>query len=173
MTSMPEDVLELCSKYQRRLYLYILSMLPNRADAEDVLQNTNVVVWQKLAQFQPGTDFRAWVFQICYYEVCKFRSRNRRAGLNFSPELLDELSVEYDRRENLLEIRQEALPDCVQQLAVADRELLDAVYGRGTDVTCLAEQMGREPTSVYRSLRRIRQWLHDCIERAARKEVEP
>ena len=169
----PDDVMELCSKYQRRLYLYILSMLPNRADAEDVLQNTNVVVWQKLAQFQPGTDFRAWVFQICYYEVCKFRSRNRRAGLSFSPELLDELSGEYRRREDLLETRQEALPDCVRQLAEPDRDLLDAVYGRGADVTSLAEQMGREPTSIYRSLRRIRQSLYDCIERAVRKEVEP
>jgi RNA polymerase sigma-70 factor, ECF subfamily len=173
MPSAPDDVLQLCAKYQRRLYLYILSMLPNPADAEDVLQNTNVVVWQKLHQFQPGTDFRAWAFQICYYEVCKFRGRHRQAGLSFSPELLDELAVEHQRRETLLETRQAALPDCMQRLPTPDRDLIEAVYGRGLDVPRLAEQMGREPTSVYRSLRRIRQWLYDCIERAARQEMKP
>jgi RNA polymerase sigma-70 factor, ECF subfamily len=173
MASRAEDFSELFSKYQQRLYLYIHSILPNRADAEDVLQNTNVVVWQKFGQFQPGTDFRAWIFQICYYEICKFRSRSRSSGLNFSPELLDELSVEYGRREDLLEMRQEALPGCVEQLPEQDRTLLDAVYGREVGVPCLAEQLGREPTSIYRSLRRIRSWLHDCIERAVHGKVEP
>ncbi len=169
----PEDVLELFSKCQRRLYLYILSMLPNPADAEDVLQNTNIVVWQKFDQFQPDTDFRAWVFRICYYEICKFRGRNRPLGVGFSPELLDELSGEYHRRQDLLDVRQAATPGCVERLPQLDRELLDAVYGRGIDVPHLAKQMGRDPTSIYRSLRRIRQWLYDCIERATRKEVQP
>ena len=172
MPSDADDLLELFSKYQRRLYSYILSILPNRTDAEDVLQNTNVVVWQKVDQFRPGTDFRAWIFQICYYEICKFRSR-RPSALSFSPELLDELSAEYGRREDLLEMRQDALPGCVEQLPVPDRDLLDAVHGRGIGVPRLAEQMGREPTSIYRSLRRIRQWLYDCIERAVRRESEP
>lgn len=172
MSSETDDLLELFAKYQQRLYLYILSMLPNRADAEDVLQNTNIVVWKKFDQFRPGTDFRAWIFQICYFEVCKFRGRRRSSALSFSPELLDELSGEYRRREDLLEMRRDALPGCMDQLPSQDRDLLDAVHGRGVGVPGLAEQMGREPTSVYRSLRRIRQWLYDCIERAIRKEVE-
>jgi RNA polymerase sigma-70 factor, ECF subfamily len=173
MSAGAEGFLDLFSKYQRRLYLYIHSVLPNRADAEDVLQNTNVVIWQKLDQFQPGTDFRAWVFQICYYEICKFRSRGRSLGLSFSTELLDELEVEYRRREDLLELRQEALPGCVEQLPEQDRMLLDAIYGREVGVPCLAEQLGREPTSIYRSLRRIRQWLHDCIERTVHGKANP
>jgi RNA polymerase sigma-70 factor, ECF subfamily len=167
-----EDVLALFSTYQRRLYTYILSMLPNPADAEDVLQNTNIVVWQKFDQFQPDTDFRGWVFRICYYEICKFRERNRRLVMSFSSELLDELSVEYKRHEDLIEIRQAAIPGCVEQLPAPDRDLLDAVYGQGVSVPQLAQQLDREATSIYRSLRRIRQWLHECIDRSARKEAQ-
>lgn len=169
----PEDVLELFSQYQQRLYLYILAMLPNPADAEDVLQNTNIVVWQKFDQFQPGTDFRAWVFRICYYEICKHRSRIHRPEVSFSPELQEELSVEYHRHENLLDLRQAIAPGCVEKLPSSDRELLDAVYGRRIEVPLLAKQTGRKATSIYRSLRRIRKWLHDCIERAVRDEVRP
>lgn len=173
MASDPEQVLELFAKYQQRLYLYILSMLSNPADAEDVLQNTNIVVWRKLDQFQPGTDFRAWVFQICYYEICKFRASRPTVGQSLSPELIDELAVEYRQREELLDRRREAAPDCVRKLPESDRELLDAVYGRKIEVPRLADQTGREPTSIYRSLRRIRHWLHDCIERALRQEAHP
>lgn len=173
MPAQPEDILEMFAKYQQRLYVYILSMLPNRADAEDVLQNTNIVVWQKFDQFQPETDFRAWVFRICYYEICKFRDRNRTAGVRLSSELLDELSVQYRSHEDLLESRQAAMPGCVERLPTPDRDLLDAVYGRQVEVPHLAEQSGREPTSIYRSLRRIRQLLHDCVELAVRKETQP
>ncbi len=165
-----EDVLELFARYQRNLYLYVLTMIPNRADAEDVLQNTNVVVWQKLDQYRPNTDFRAWVFRICYFEIRKFQGRSRTEGVFFRSELLDELSDEYRRREDMLSLRVEALPDCVALLPVDDRDLLDAVYGRGIDVASLSEQLGRKPTSVYRSLRRIRDWLHDCIERHIREK---
>jgi len=172
MPSGMDDFLSLFSKYQQRLYLYILSVLPNPHDAEDVLQNTNVVVWRKIDEFQPGTDFRAWVFQICHYEICKFRGRCRPQG-GFSDELFDELAVEYRRREDLLDMRQDALPGCIERLPSQDRALIDAVYGRELEVPRLAKEMGREPTSLYRSLRRIRQWLHDCIERAVQRKTEP
>ncbi len=164
-----EDALEMFSRYQRSLYSYILSMVHNPTDAEDVLQNTNIVVWQKFRQFQPETDFRAWVFKICYYEILKLLGRKRPSGVSFRPELLDELSVEYRRREDLLEMREQALPGCVEELPPPDRDLLNAVYGRGIDVSLLSKQLGRKPTSVYRSLRRIREWLHDCIERRLRE----
>jgi DNA-directed RNA polymerase specialized sigma24 family protein len=59
----PEFV-QLFTHYQRRLFLYILSQLPNPIEAEEVQQETNVVIWSKFAQFREGTNFLAWVSQI-------------------------------------------------------------------------------------------------------------
>jgi RNA polymerase sigma-70 factor (ECF subfamily) len=165
-----DDVLALFAQHQRRLYLYILSMLPNPAAAEEVLQETNIVVWRKFSQFQPQSDFRAWVFRIAYFEVRKHLERQRRGGVSFSPELLDELAAEYERQEPALDARREALPGCVEKLPPADRELVQHVYGQGVEVAALAEQTGRQSTSIYRSLRRIRQMLFDCVERALAAE---
>jgi RNA polymerase sigma-70 factor (ECF subfamily) len=165
-----DDVLALFAKYQRRLYLYIASMLPSPAEAEEVLQETNIVVWRKFDQFRPDTDFRAWVFQIAYFEVRKLLERKRRAGVCFSPELLDELSAAYDREEEHLEQRREALAGCLDKLPPADRELVGRVYGDGVEVADLAAQTGRERTSIYRSLRRIRQALFDCVGRTLAAE---
>lgn len=167
-----DEVLSLFAKYQRRLYLYISSMLVDPAASEDVLQETNIVVWRKFDQFQPGTDFRTWVFQIAFYEVRKYLDRKRRTMTCFTPEILDELSAEYEREELMLELRSDALAGCVQKLLASDRVLIEQVYGRGLDVVELAQETGRERTSIYRSLRRIRQLLFECVERTLHRQGE-
>src|SRR3954463_7617189 len=92
-----DEVLALFARFQRRLYLYIASMLPNPAEAEEVLQETNIVVWKKFDQFRPNSDFRAWVFRIAYFEVRKHLERRGR-GVTLSHELLDELSADFQER---------------------------------------------------------------------------
>lgn len=167
----PDDIETMFARQQRRLYQYILGMVRNPTDAEDVLQNTNLVVWEKFDQFTPGTDFRAWVLQICTYEIYKFRDRQRATGHNVGDDrLLEQLTAVYQRREGLLDLRRAVLPGCVEQLPESDRELVEAVYGQGIEVPLLAHQLGRKPTSLYRTLRRIRRVLHRCIERSVRED---
>lgn len=161
-----DAILEQFSQYQRRLYLYIAGLVGNLTDAEEVLQETNIIVWKKCEQFQPGTDFRAWVFRIALFEVRKLQERRRKRGVGLSEELLEQLATTYQRQEDYLETRRERLAGCLEKLKPVDRELVRDVYGRGVEVPALAEQSGREPTSIYRSLRRIRQLLLDCVERA-------
>jgi RNA polymerase sigma-70 factor (ECF subfamily) len=162
-----EAVLELFSKYQRRLYAYIFAILANHGDAEEVLQRTNIVVWRKFNQFRLGTDFRAWVFRIAFFEARKYLAEKRRAsGFMLSDEVLEMLAQTYHDQEKALKRRSEALDDCLEKLPSNDRRLIDKIYGEETPVGQYAERVGRQPTSVYRSLRRIRQALFDCLELA-------
>src|SRR5438067_3592271 len=70
-----EERLAMLMSHQRRLFQYILSLLPNLQDAEDVLQETNLVVWRKFAQFQSGTSFFAWAARVAQLEVMKHRKK--------------------------------------------------------------------------------------------------
>ena len=45
--------LPLFLKNERRLYAYILTLLPRRADADDVLQETSLVLWDKFDETEP------------------------------------------------------------------------------------------------------------------------
>ena len=72
-----EEFMALYSGHQRRLYLYVMTLLPASVDAEDVLQETNLVLWRKFDQYLPGTNFFAWACQITRYEVLKYRERQR------------------------------------------------------------------------------------------------
>ncbi len=71
---MPEFVRHL-TQFQQDLYLYVRSLLPDPDAAADVVQEANVVLWEKREQFQIGTNFRAWAFQISRYKVMQHTER--------------------------------------------------------------------------------------------------
>ena len=73
-----EEFIKLFTRYQRRVFLFILSQVPSPVDAEEIHQETNVVVWNKFDQFELGTNFFAWACRIASYEVLKYREKRRR-----------------------------------------------------------------------------------------------
>src|SRR5258708_32355535 len=48
---------------------FVRRLVPARADADDVMQEVSVVLWEKFAQFRDGADFRAWAFGVARFEV--------------------------------------------------------------------------------------------------------
>ena len=171
-TPSPEFV-QLFTQYQRRLFLYILSQVPNPIEAEEVQQETNVVIWSKFAQFRSGTNFPAWVSQIANFEVMKYRTRKKREKLHFSDEFLQTVAEASLQRSEELETRRAALFDCLKRLRAKDRELIEQRYAPGERGKHLAEQIGRPANSVYQSLGRIRRALLDCVEKQLTAEAIP
>ena len=160
----PEFV-QLFTHHQRRLFLYILSQVPNPIEAEEIQQETNVIIWSKFAQFREGTNFLAWVSQIANFEIMKYRSRRKRNRLQFSNEFLETVSREAVERSDELEERRVALVECLGKLRPRDRKLIEQRYTPGEKGKHLAEQIGRPANSVYQSLGRIRRALMECIQR--------
>ena len=46
------------------LYRYAFRLTRNRADAEDLVQDTALRAFRAMSQFEPGTNFKAWMFRI-------------------------------------------------------------------------------------------------------------
>src|SRR2546430_12593207 len=59
----------LMTRHQRQIFSYIYVLVPNRSDAEDLLQETSLVICEKFHEFREGTDFVAWACQIAYWRV--------------------------------------------------------------------------------------------------------
>src|ERR1700761_563428 len=77
-----------------RLRGFAMSLIPNRADAEDVLQQANLVLWRKFDQFQLGSNFFAWASRIVYLESRDFRKRKLRSKVRFGDEFLEKIDSE-------------------------------------------------------------------------------
>ncbi len=45
---------------QAEIYTYILTMVPNSVDAEDIFQEASSLMWRKFEDFKPGSSFIAW-----------------------------------------------------------------------------------------------------------------
>jgi RNA polymerase sigma-70 factor (ECF subfamily) len=167
--------LRLFVAHARRLYAYILTLLPHRADADDVLQEASVVLWDKFDPLRPPDDFAAWACRIAYFKVLDFYKKSRRSRIRFSQTLLERIAETAVEHAGALQLdeRREALAGCLEKLGPRDRDLLARRFADGATTQSTAVQVGRSVEAVYKALARIRQALFDCVTRTLAKESRP
>jgi RNA polymerase sigma-70 factor (ECF subfamily) len=149
------------------LYRFLLFLVRNREDAEDLAQETFRVALTKGTDPQKGTNYGAWLRSIAR-NLARSHARRRRL---FLPEGLLELAegrfVETGSdRDDLWEARRRALSLCLDKLPGSERALVRRRYESGERVQSMARQLGLEPNTLSKRLERIRQRLARCIERA-------
>src|SRR5207302_10491456 len=84
--------LRLFLQNERRLYAYILTLLPHRADADDILQEASLVMWDKFDETNPPSDFTAWGCRIAYFKVLDFYKKRQRSRVRFSQVILERIA---------------------------------------------------------------------------------
>ena len=159
------EFVRLMTRDERKLYGYILSLVPDWNDADDILQETNIRLWEEFEKYQEGTNFLAWARRVAYYEILTRRKRGKRSKLVFSEELLGKLNGEAERHSGASELRQQMLTRCIDELSEQSRDLLARCYSDGVRIKEVAASMGRTASAVYKSLHRIRIALRDCVDR--------
>lgn len=157
-------------KAQRPLFLYVLSLTGHATDAEDILQDTNLVLWQKFDTFEPGTSFHAWASKVAYYQVLKWREGKGRDAASLDPNVMKLLADDAQAMSETADARRDALRGCLTKLRDADRELIEQRYAPGGSGRAIALQLGRPENSVYKSIGRIRAALLVCIEKTLNGE---
>ncbi|MCG8586785.1 MAG: sigma-70 family RNA polymerase sigma factor [Pirellulales bacterium] len=160
----------LFTQYQRHVYYFIRSLIPNPTDAEEVLQQVNLILWQKFDEFEEGTNFRAWACRIARFEVFNFRARQNAERLRFSDEFLAKVADSATRNADTLDTAMDAMFGCLDELKPEDRKLIERRYQPGMTSGRLATELGRPVESVYKSLSRIRRSLVACVRRVLRQQ---
>jgi RNA polymerase sigma-70 factor, ECF subfamily len=160
-------------RYQSRVYGYIAMMLPNRHDAEDVFQQTSLILWQKWEQFDPAQDFVPWACGIAHNEIRNFLRRRSRGRVVFSEKLIQELAEVRRQTEPTLDERSGLLADCIGKLDFLARELLQRCYAGRESIGVIAEQFHTTANGIYLRLRRIRRDLLQCVEQQLDHEETP
>ena len=156
---------------QDRIYAYVVTLLPNRADAEEVFQQTSLILWKKWQQFDPGRDFVRWACGIAHNEVCAFLRKHADKGrVHLSEDVMAEVvQVRLDVHD-LLEVRRRLLRHCLDQLKQGHRELLERCYAGKDSIKAIAAELGQRPNVLYMRLKRLRRAVFDCVNRALTAE---
>jgi RNA polymerase sigma-70 factor (ECF subfamily) len=159
---------------QGRLYGYVATLLPNRSDAEEVFQQTSLVLWRKWQQFDPGRDFLRWACGIAHNEVRNFlRKQTRKGRVYLSEDVLAEVAQMRLDLNDVLEARRRALQQCLDRLKHGARELLERSYAGTDSIKTIADDLGLRPNVLYMTLKRLRRALLDCINRTLAAEGLP
>jgi RNA polymerase sigma-70 factor, ECF subfamily len=164
--------LRLFLQNERRLYAYVLTLLPHRADADDVLQEASLVMWDKFDPDRPPDDFTAWGCRIAYFKVLDFYKKGHRGKVRFSQALLErvaETAVEHSATLQL-DARRDALAGCIEKLSPRDRDLLARRYTPGATTQSTSQEVGRSVEAVYKALARVRHALFECAQRSLARE---
>jgi RNA polymerase sigma-70 factor (ECF subfamily) len=133
----------------RQVYAFILSLLPNSADADEAFQETGKVLWEKFSEYQSGSSFTSWACRAAFISAMELRRRKRRSPLACG---------------------HSALIECMEKITTSDRDLLRRRYVDGGTVATVAAEVGRSIKVVYKELGRIHESLFRCIERTIRQE---
>jgi len=158
-----KQLMVLMTRHQRQIFSYIYVLVPNRSDAEDLLQETSLVICEKFHEFRPGSDFVAWACQIAYWRVRYSRQKFARSKVVFDQEIVDVLARTAGEMAEEMDQRHEALSQCLGRLQVRDRELLLKRYEPGGTVEEAAKRSGRTLQTAYKALARLRKLLLDCV----------
>lgn len=160
-----EEFVSLYVRHEPSVFSFVLSMVRNTADAEDVVQRASLTMWRCFDRYQSGTNFRAWAFQVAKNEALNHLTKVRRDRHVFGEKLLELLAEESEELTDKLDSRRRALDSCVEKLPAADHEMVAGCYAEGATIRSFAEQAGDSANKIYKRLNRVRRQLQKCIER--------
>ena len=172
VSAQTEEFVRLFSEHQRELFKFIFLLIPSHADAENVLQETSVILWRKFNEFQSGTDFFRWAAQVARNKVRDFRKEAARDRLRFwNDDVIESIAETRFMDSDSLVQQRTLLADCVRLLTPVDRELIRRCFGQNLSIKMVAERLGRPANTVYKALNRIRKVLMDCVDKAQQQEL--
>lgn len=161
-TDMTKEFMSLLLSNQKRIYLYILSIVVHPSDAEDILQDTLTEMWRGFSAFQPGTNFVAWGKTIAKYKILNYRKKNKNSKLLFDDELVAILESESEQLNNLPE-RLDAMKKCSKKLTEKELQFLKMRYEMGLSFRKIASEYGVSKQRIYTVVSHIHSKLARCI----------
>jgi len=157
--------------HQKSLYAFILALVHDYVDADDILQETSVIMWQKFAEYQQGTDFIAWGITIARYQVLRHFKEKSRSKMQFNGDLLHAITECTTSQLDSIDKRLKALRHCRNKLNEQDRTLVEMRYDFGIPFKQIAQKTGRSIHVIYKKMSRIQSALLMCIDQALNKEL--
>ena len=165
-----EQFLSLFLRSEREIFRYVAALIPNVADAEDIVQQTAVSLWEKFEAYDPALPFTPWACRFALNKARQWIERRQRWQTLLEGGLAEELMRRRDELRPELEAHLKHLEGCLGKLPKAQRTLVEEYYYHRANVERLSEEAGRTVAATYKALQRIRESLLVCVESAAKAE---
>ena len=162
--------LSLFLRSEREVFRYVAALVPCVADAEDIVQQTALALWEKFDAYDPAQPFTPWACRFALNKARQWIERRQRWQALLAGGLADELARRREELRPEWESRLLHLEGCVNRLPEDQRALVEGYYYRRLSIAELARTSHRTVEASYKMLQRIRHALQRCVERASEQE---
>ncbi len=138
----------LFARHNVRVFRFLVRIVGNDATAEDLLNEVFVDVWRHAGRFEARSQVSTWILAIARYKALAALRRRPLDELDDDaceaiedPADDPEISVQKAERSALLQ-------QCLQQLSIAHRQVVDLVYYHEQSIDEVAEVIGVPPSTV-------------------------
>lgn len=157
---------DLIKKYQERLYWHIRRLVVSHEDANDLLQNVLIRVWNALEKFREESQLYTWLYRIATNECLSFlEQKKKRATLQLSDDengLVHQLKADADfdpqKLEWKLQVAIQQLPE-KQRIVFSLRYFDEIPYEEMSNVLDTSE--GALKASYHHAAKKIERFLLD------------
>lgn len=160
------EYIKLLTAHQPVLRGLILAMLPGNQDVDDILQNTNLILWEKRKKYNWAMDFKPWACTFARNKVREYRRKNvSHACVYVDDEFLDAVAqANQDHSSDDFRRKREALSLCMSRLKPREKDMMDTFYETKESMEFRMNQFAMSAASLRVTMHRIRKKLRLCIE---------
>ena len=156
---------EALTSCQEALRGYCYAKVGNWVDAEDVLQATNIKLWEKETDWDRSRPFLPWALGVAHYTVLSHFRDRQRDRLVFEDDVMEFMEQHLRNAAEQTSDLILALRHCLGCMDGKPREILKAHYVEGWSLEEISQTSGRSPSGVKSLLFRLRRDLAQCIKR--------
>jgi RNA polymerase sigma-70 factor, ECF subfamily len=167
--SRDDQFIERYVECQSGLYRFIATLVPNRADAEELFQEASLTAWRIREWFDAKREMSPWLCGIAKNLVAAHFRRQKTAALALDPEVVEQLASQQIDEDALLRERSQALSRCLDRLPSRQRDLVRRFYEGDQTVAAFSQAHGLSPEAVYKMMQRVRMALFECINQTLKR----
>lgn len=154
---------------QAMLMTYLRALLRDQSIADDLFQETMLIVWQKLDEYDRSRPFGPWLRGTAANLVMAHFRKARNDVILLNAETLEYLSRQLqhisERPGDTWEEKIEALSRCIEELPDHHRQAINLRYFENSSTSQIAEISKTSVEAIKKRLQRARSQLLDCLQR--------
>src|SRR5213075_1835074 len=151
-TAAQQRFLSLFLRSEREIFRYVAALVPNVADAEDIVQQTALSLWEKFDAYDPSQPFTPWACRFALNKTKQWIERRQRWQTLLEGGLAEELARRREELRPEMEMRLRHLEGCLGKLPGEQRSIVEGYYYRRDGIDKLAENSGRTVAATYKTL---------------------
>lgn len=154
---------ELLRRYEPMIYAFCLRLLKSREDAEEVTQDSFLVVFHQIHKLQNAGAFRTWIFRVTQNECRdRFAKIKRKQEMQEAYEAMQKKELE-EVHEEAAEEQKEQLSQALERLSEKDREIVVLRFVSGLKLEEIADvlDLGLSATKMrlQRAMEELKQYF--------------